>query len=107
MRSFKVKNGKYMLMQFAADAFGIAGRSPSSFDPWITLCFIIIPSQPLGGLGLCVFGREKGYRGDGLWGKVRGELGEYLGGGLGRKTVGKGGKGFGGYGVIQYYGCSV
>ncbi|GJR76122.1 separase [Tanacetum coccineum] len=29
----------------------------------------------------------KGYRGIGLWGKVRGELGEYLGGGFGRETV--------------------
>ncbi|GJZ44202.1 hypothetical protein Tco_0591457 [Tanacetum coccineum] len=33
----------------------------------------------------------KGYRGIGLWGKVRGELGEYLGGGFGRETVGNGG----------------
>ncbi|GJS83726.1 hypothetical protein Tco_0750267 [Tanacetum coccineum] len=32
----------------------------------------------------------KGYRGIGLWGKVRGELGEYLGGGFGRETVGNG-----------------
>ncbi|GJX30886.1 hypothetical protein Tco_0240741 [Tanacetum coccineum] len=35
--------------------------------------------------------KGKGYRGIGLWGKVRGELGEYLGGGFGRETVGNGG----------------
>ncbi|GKG26294.1 hypothetical protein Tco_0399440, partial [Tanacetum coccineum] len=46
----------------------------------------------------------KGYRGIGLWGKVRGELGEYLGGGFGRETVGKGWFDFGGYGEVQYYG---
>ncbi|GJR99294.1 hypothetical protein Tco_0315803 [Tanacetum coccineum] len=46
------------------------------------------------------FARGEGYRGIGLWGKVRGELGEYLGGGFGRETVGNGGLSFGGYGVI-------
>ncbi|GJS95372.1 hypothetical protein Tco_0802340, partial [Tanacetum coccineum] len=45
-------------------------------------------SKPCGSWDVLV---GKGYRGIGLWGKVRGELGEYLGGGFGRETVGNGG----------------
>ncbi|GJT80070.1 hypothetical protein Tco_1054412, partial [Tanacetum coccineum] len=41
----------------------------------------------------------KGYRVIGLWGKVRGELGEVLERWFGAETVGKGGFDFGGYGV--------
>ncbi|GJW98551.1 hypothetical protein Tco_0180359, partial [Tanacetum coccineum] len=40
----------------------------------------------------------KGYRVIGLWGKVRGELGEVLERWFGAETVGKGGLVFGGYG---------
>ncbi|GJZ21086.1 ribonuclease H-like domain-containing protein [Tanacetum coccineum] len=41
----------------------------------------------------------KGYRVIGLWGKVRGELGEVLERWFGAETVGKGGFDFGGYGL--------
>ncbi|GJY72624.1 hypothetical protein Tco_0476327 [Tanacetum coccineum] len=42
--------------------------------------------------------KGKGYRVIGLWGKVRGELGEVLERWFGAETVGKGGFDFGGYG---------
>ncbi|GJW97128.1 hypothetical protein Tco_0178936 [Tanacetum coccineum] len=45
-----------------------------------------------------VVDKGKGYRGIGLWGKVRGELGEVLERWFGAETVGRGGLGFGGYG---------
>ncbi|GKB09422.1 ribonuclease H-like domain-containing protein [Tanacetum coccineum] len=50
-----------------------------------------------GGARVVCFDRERGYKGNGEVGSGRGELGEYLGGGFGRKTVGNGGFDFGGY----------
>ncbi|GJT56440.1 hypothetical protein Tco_0991494, partial [Tanacetum coccineum] len=44
----------------------------------------------------------KGYRVIGLWGKVRGELGEVLERWFGAETVGKGGMVFGGSGLRDW-----
>ncbi|GKC50077.1 hypothetical protein Tco_1072822, partial [Tanacetum coccineum] len=49
-----------------------------------------------GGYGVECLCQGEGYRGIGMWGKVRGELGEYLGGGLGVKPWGRGGLGLAG-----------
>ncbi|GKF49741.1 hypothetical protein Tco_0142992 [Tanacetum coccineum] len=54
------------------------------------------------------FPRGEGYRVNGsLWEVVWVSCEGYLGGGLGRKTVGNGWYGFGGKGVRYGYGCSV
>ncbi|GJU90634.1 hypothetical protein Tco_1303057, partial [Tanacetum coccineum] len=58
---------------------------------------------PLPSLWSWVVLAGKGYRVIGLWGKVRGELGEVLERWFGAETVGKGGFDFGGYGHLSLH----
>ncbi|GJU59744.1 hypothetical protein Tco_1237510 [Tanacetum coccineum] len=60
-----------------------------------------------GGARVVCFDRERGYKGNGEVGSGRGELGEYLGGGMARKTMGKSGFDFGGYMEGTVLGCRI
>ncbi|GKF36543.1 hypothetical protein Tco_0113301, partial [Tanacetum coccineum] len=60
----------------------------SNPSPWITLSYHLTIDVDF---GLSVCARGEGYRGNGLWELVRVSCLWYLGGGLGRKTMGKGG----------------